>query len=134
MKAEEIKAYCLSKKHVVEGYPFGEVPVCYRIGGKIFAQLFPDECSYKNSSVEHMRKGAFQITLRCEPEYGQFMRQLFPEVIVRGYHCPPVQQPYFNTVKLSEFKDDQVLLDMIDHSYEACMKRLPKKTQKELSE
>lgn len=36
--------------------------------------------------------------------------------------------------ELNEFKDDKVLLDMIDHSFHACINRLPKKKQRELTE
>lgn len=121
MKVEVIKQYCLGKKHVYEDYPFGEVPICYRLEGRIFAQVFPFQDDYK-------------ITLRCEPEFGQFYRQAFPEIVVRGYHCPKVQQPYFNTIHLDRFQDDNLLLDMIDHSYEEVLKRLPQKIQNKLKE
>ena len=43
MTAEDIKAYCLSKHKACEAYPFGKVPVCYKLNDKIFAQLYPDE-------------------------------------------------------------------------------------------
>ena len=114
LKLEDIKNYCLSKESAYEDYPFGDIPICYRMAGGIFAQLYPLSEDYK-------------ITLRCEPEYGQFFRQAFPGIVVRGYHCPKVQQPYFNTIHLNDFKDDNLLLDMIDHSYNEVFKRLPKK-------
>ena len=47
MTAEDIKAYCLSKHKACEVYPFGKVPVCYKLNDKIFAQLYPDEGNYK---------------------------------------------------------------------------------------
>ena len=47
MTAEDIKAYCLSKHKACETYPFGKVPVCYKLNDKIFAQLYPDEENYK---------------------------------------------------------------------------------------
>ena len=31
MTAEDIKAYCLSKHKACEVYPFGKVPVCYKL-------------------------------------------------------------------------------------------------------
>lgn len=114
MKIEEIKAYCEKKENAYEAHPFGDIPICYRIeGGGIFAQIYP-------------LKGDCKITLRCEPEYGQFFRTAFSEIVVRGYHCPKLQQPYFNTVYLEEFEDDGLLLDMIDHSYNEVVKRMPK--------
>lgn len=115
MRLAEIKKYCLEKQDAYEDYPFGEIPICYRIkDGGIFAQIYPDSEDYK-------------ITLRCEPEYGQFFRMAFPGVVVRGYHCPKVQQPYFNTIYLEDFRESSVLKEMIDHSYEEVLKRRKKK-------
>ena len=53
------------------------------------------------------------------------------EVVVRGYHCPPVQQPYWNTVYLDGFPEE-VLLDMIDLAYETVLRIFSKKVQREI--
>ncbi|MEE0110260.1 MAG: MmcQ/YjbR family DNA-binding protein [Oscillospiraceae bacterium] len=47
MTPEEIKAYCLSKPKAYEDLPFGEVPICYKVNKKIFAQLYPDKITLK---------------------------------------------------------------------------------------
>ena len=41
MLCNEIEKYCLSKPGAVETYPFGDWPICYKVGGKIFAPPFP---------------------------------------------------------------------------------------------
>lgn len=64
---------------------------------------------------------------------GEFYRMVYPEKVVRGCHCPPVQQPYWNTIYLNDFPDDE-LLNMIDHAYEAVFKSFSKKIQKQLLE
>ena len=114
MDHEEIKSYCLSKPHAAETYPFGDVPICYKVGGRLFAQLYPDK-----------------ITLKCTAFSGQMFRQAYPEIVVRGYHCPPVQQPYWNTVDLTRFPEAELPM-MIDHAYETVIASFPKKKQKEL--
>ena len=76
------------------------MPICYKLNGKIFAQIYPYEYDYK-------------ITLKCTVDAGQFFRMVYPQKVVRGYHCPPVQQPYWNTIYLDDFPDDE-LLNMID--------------------
>lgn len=43
MLVEKIKEYCLSKHRAYEEYPFGDVPICYKLNGKIFAQIYPDD-------------------------------------------------------------------------------------------
>lgn len=114
MEHERIRSYCLSLPHAVETYPFGDTPVCYKVGGKIFAQLYPDK-----------------ITLKCTAFSGQMFRQAYPGIVVRGYHCPPVQQPYWNTIHLKRFPEAELPM-MINHAYETVISGLSKKAQKEL--
>ena len=116
MTSEEIKAYCLGKPKAYEDLPFGEVPVCYKVNGKIFAQLYSDK-----------------ITLKCTAFSGQMFRQAYPGVVVRGYHCPPVQQPYWNTIYLDHFPSEELPM-MIDHAYETVVASFPKKVQREIME
>ena len=47
MELEEIKNYCKGKPYATEEFPFGDVPICYKLNGKIFAQLYPYEHDYK---------------------------------------------------------------------------------------
>lgn len=84
MTAEDIKAYCLSKHKACETYPFGKVPVCYKLNDKIFAQLYPDEENYK-------------ITLKCTADAAQFYRMVYPDKIDRG--------------RVSLFKGSETLLE-----------------------
>ncbi|MBE5922161.1 MAG: MmcQ/YjbR family DNA-binding protein [Lachnospiraceae bacterium] len=118
MKVEEIKQYCLNKYKAYEECPFGDVPICYKLNNKIFAQLYP----YPHD---------FKITLKCTADAGQFYRMVYPGKVVRGYHCPPVQQPYWNTVYLDDFPDEE-LLNMIDHAYETVLRSFSKKMQQQI--
>lgn len=34
----------------------------------------------------------------------------YPEQVVRGYHCPSVQQPYWNTIYLKNLPESLLLL------------------------
>ena len=87
--------------------------------GRIFAQVF-------------VLKGKDTVTLNCERMTGEFYRQLYPGVVVRGYHCPPVQQPYFNTFPLDGKVPDDMIAEMIEHSYQTVVGKLPKYIQKTL--
>ena len=71
--------------------------------------------------------------MKCTVEAGQFFRDVYPGKVVRGYHCPPVQQPYWNTVYLEDFPDEE-LLNMIDMAYETVLKSFSKKVQKSILE
>ncbi|WP_457944279.1 MmcQ/YjbR family DNA-binding protein [Caproiciproducens sp. LBM24188] len=119
MTADEMISYCLTKREAYVDYPFGEVPICVRVRGKIFAQLYPDPHDFK-------------VTLKCDPMFADFYRQQYPGTVVRGYFCPPVQQPYWNTVILNGVVPDEELRTMIDYAYDAAISRLPKRVQREL--
>lgn len=117
---EKIHNYCMKKPCTYESRPFGNYPICYRISGKIFGQLTSQEDWYK-------------VTLKTNPEAADFYRNAYPGVVVRGYHCPPVQQPYWNTVSLSEVSEELVY-QMIDEAYDEVVKHLTKKEQKRITE
>lgn len=34
MRLEDIKVYCLNKWRAYEDYPFGDMPICYKLNGK----------------------------------------------------------------------------------------------------
>ena len=115
MELYEIKEYCRNKAGAFETFPFGDWPICYKAGGKIFAQVYSDK-----------------ITLKCTRFAGELFRAQYPGVVVRGYHCPPVQQPYWNTIDLTQFPEDEVP-HMIDLAYETVVLSLPKHIQREIS-
>lgn len=120
MLLNEIKKYCLNKHRAYEDYPFGDIPICYKLNGKIFAQIYPKEDDFK-------------ITLKCTVNVGEFYRMIYPGKVVIGYHCPPVQQPYWITVYLNDFPNEELLI-MIDHAYDTVFKSFGKKVQKQLSD
>ena len=114
MTHEEIKSHCLTRPGAVETYPFGEWPICYKVAGKIFAQVYEDK-----------------ITLKCTRFAGELFRAQYPGVVVRGYHCPPVQQPYWNTIDLTRFPTEE-LPYQIDLAYDTVVRGLPKKVQTQI--
>ncbi|MBB2182949.1 GNAT family N-acetyltransferase [Lachnospiraceae bacterium MD1] len=116
---QSIEEYCINKAGAYEARPFGTYPICYKVMGKIFAQFNTEDSFYK-------------ITLKCEPEMAELYRQLYPEIVVRGYHCPPVQQPYWNTIDLYAFHDMNMLYQMIDEAYDAVIGKLSRKMKMQL--
>ncbi len=128
MEPRLILAYCLKKPGAYPDYPFGPGVTVIKVGrtenrsGRIFAQIFT-------------RNDKNFITLNCDMMTGQFYRSLFPGIVVRGYHCPPVQQPYFNTLPLLDGTvPDEILIEMTDHSYTTVVGKLPGYVRKRLRE
>ena len=120
MNLDSIDIYYKIKHKIYIDFPFGDIPVCYKLNGKIVAQLYPNSNDFK-------------ITLKCDPDIGLEYRQKYKDIVVRGYHCPPVQQPYFNTVYIDKI-DDETLKEMIDHSYEQVFKSFSKRIQHQILE
>jgi len=126
MTHKEILDYCLTKPGAYIDYPFGEDVTVVKVKapsqdkGRIFAQLF-------------LLKDKPKATFNCDAVTGEFYRSVYPETVTRGYHCPAVQQPYFNTVNLGETVPDDEMIIMIEHSYSTVVAKMPKYMQLELN-
>ena len=122
---EEIQHYCLQKPGAYIDFPFGPDVMVIKVKapsqekGRVFAQLF-------------LLRGEPKVTLNCTPESAEFYRSVYPGSVVRGWHCPPIQQPHFNTVSLDGRVPDDEILHMIDHSYQTVVSKLPKYIQQKL--
>jgi predicted DNA-binding protein (MmcQ/YjbR family) len=99
MNIETIREYCISKKGVTEGFPFGEDTLVFKKAGKIFALVNLD--------------GELSINLKCDPEYAIELREKYPAV-KPGYH---MNKTHWNTVNIDGSIPDNDILSWIDHSY-----------------
>lgn len=119
MLMQELMERALAYPAACAESPFGPDSVCIRIGehGPIFASFMP---------------ARDWVSFRCEAIQGMVWREQFPGIVRRGYHCPPVQQPYNNTVTLDNTVPDTILLDMLDHSYQRALRSLTKARRMEL--
>ncbi len=99
--------------------PFGPESVCVRLGehGRIFASFMP-------------MPG--WVSFKCEPNQGMDWRQQYPGTVRRGWHCPPVQQPYNNTLTMDGTVPDTVLCKMLHHSYDQALSSLTRTAREEL--
>ncbi len=125
MTHQEIMDYCLKKSGAYLDYPFNPVTPVIKVKapsqnkGRIFAQLF-------------YLRGKPKVTLNCTPESAELYRAVYPGSVVRGWHCPPVQQPHFNTISLDAAVPNEEILRMIDHAYKVVVAKYPNYIQREL--
>lgn len=119
MAPQDFIKYCLSKNGAYEDYPFGLDVTVIKVKGKIFAQFF----QLNNKDM---------ATFNCDRLMGELYRNQYQGIVVRGWHCPPIQQPYFNTIPLDDSLADDVIKEMIDHSYNRVVSKMPKYVQYEL--
>ncbi len=115
MNIEEFYTYCLQKKGVTEHFPFDQQTLAFKVGGKIFA--LTDVLSFNS------------INLKCNPEKAIELRERFL-AIQPGFH---MNKKHWNTVNLNEDVDDQLLKELIDHSYFLVFQSLPKKIRDEVA-
>lgn len=114
MNIEQLREYCLNKKHTTESFPFDESTLVFKVMGKMFV-LAP---------LDRWEKGEASITLKCDPDYTTELREEYESI----YAGPYVSNKHWNTISIfkGELKPD-FILNLIDHSYEMVIKGLPKK-------
>jgi predicted DNA-binding protein (MmcQ/YjbR family) len=113
MNIEEFRAYCLAKPASSEDFPFDEVTLVLRVGGKIFA-------------ITGLDSEQFTVNLKCDPDRSLELRERYAE-IQPGWH---MNKKHWNTVDFEGSLDSGILRELIDHSYELVAKSL-KKSEKE---
>ena len=116
MNTEQLRDYCLSKLGVTESLPFDEYTLVFKVMGKIFA-------------IVPLERIPTQVNLKCDPERAIELREQFPDAVFPGYH---MSQKHWNTVYAENNIPPKLFLEMVDHSYELIVQKLPKKLQEEL--
>lgn len=115
MNIEDFRIYCLSKKGVEETFPFGEETLVFKVMGKMFA-------------LTGLDSEVFTANLKCDPARAVELRERYPE-IQPGYH---MNKRHWNTVELETGLEDTLLTELIDHSYELVVQKMPKRLREEL--
>jgi predicted DNA-binding protein (MmcQ/YjbR family) len=114
MNVEEIRQICIAKRGVTEGFPFDEMTLVLKVGGKMFALLNLD----KDPSVN----------LKCDPDRAIDLRERY-DAILPGYH---MNKQHWNTVMLEGSVPQNLFIEMINHSYDLVFKSLSKNIRSEI--
>ena len=115
MDIEQFRNYCIFKPGVSEECPFGPDTLVFKVMAKVFAL-----CSLND----------FQsINLKCNPEKAIELREEYPQ-IKPGYH---MNKTHWNTVYV-EGLSEQLLKELVDHSYELVKAKLTQKEKLVLAE
>lgn len=108
MNIEEIREYCLSFKGTTEDFPFDEVTLVFKVGGKMFALTNLD--------------GPLSINLKCDPELAIELREKYSSVIP-GYH---MNKAHWNTIQIDGTIPNSTIKGWISDSYHLVLGSLPK--------
>lgn len=117
MNIEEFRDYCLAKPGTTEETPFGPDTLVFKVMGKMFALTGIDSFDF--------------INLKCDPEYAIELREKFDGSIRPGYHMNKKQ---WNSVDIDGTVPDKLCFELVDHSYQLIIEKLPKKLKEELNE
>lgn len=118
MNIEQLRNYCISKKGVIEEFPFDFDTLVFKVMGKMFA-LAP---------LSRWEQGIETMNLKCDPEWSLELRDEY-ESINAGFH---MNKKHWNTIEANKDVSDQFLFELIDHSYDLVVKGLTKKMKAEL--
>lgn len=116
MNIEEFRDYCLGKPGVTEEFPFDETTLVFKVSGKMFALTNLD--------------GDWSLALKCNPDRAIELREKYP-AIQPGYHMNKI---HWNTVMMDGSLPDTLLTELIDHSYQLVVEKLPAKLKQLLKE
>ena len=116
MNIEEFRMYCLQKKGVTEEFPFDEKTLVFKVLGKMFA-------------LTGLERQPPQVNLKCDPERSIELREEYDELIYGGYH---MSKKHWNTLEISNLSH-ALIAELIEHSYDLVITKLPKKLREELS-
>ncbi len=115
MDAEAFRDYCLAKPAATEGTPFGDDVLVFKVSGKMFALLAPDEVPPT-------------ANLKCDPDRALELRDRY-EQVRPGYH---MNKRHWNTVEIANGIPERELNAMIDHSYELVVASLPRRERQRI--
>lgn len=103
----------MTKEYVREAMPFGDNVLVFKVGtletAKIFALVSLDSDHY--------------LMLKCNPDKAIELRDKHPE-IEGAYH---MNKRHWNGISTDGSLSRELILEMIDHSYELTRRSLPKK-------
>ncbi len=111
MDIEILRDYCLAKPCVTESTPFGPDPLVMKVCNKMF-------CLFSISNF-------VSANLKCDPAEAIELRDSYTAV-KPGFH---MNKKHWNTVDFNKDVPDDMVLQMVDSSYDLIVKSLPKKVR-----
>lgn len=116
MNIEKFRECCLSIKGSSESLPFlGHNVLVFKVMGKMFAYipLAPKD-------------GVFRADLKCDPERSIELREKY-----HGINPTDFKTPLWNLVTLESDVPDELIEELIQHSVDEVIKKLPKYKREE---
>jgi predicted DNA-binding protein (MmcQ/YjbR family) len=114
--AAALREWCHARPGVSEEMPFGPVTTVFKVCGKVFA-------------LSALDRSPLELSLKCEPELAEQLRRDHPGAVRPGYH---LNKRHWNTVLCDGALPDQMVIDMLEDSYDLVVEKLPRATRERL--
>jgi predicted DNA-binding protein (MmcQ/YjbR family) len=116
MNIEELREYCMDKKHVTESFPFDNETLVFKVMNKMFA-------------LTGINSNPVSVNLKCDPEKAIALREEY-SCVLPGYH---MNKQHWNTVIVDGSVSDKLVMEWIDDSYNLIVASLPKRVREQMS-
>jgi predicted DNA-binding protein (MmcQ/YjbR family) len=116
MNIEELREYCMAKKHVTESFPFDNETLVFKVMNKMFA-------------LTGINSSPVSVNLKCDPEKAIALREEY-SCVLPGYH---MNKQHWNTVVVDGSVSDKLVMEWIDDSYNLIVASLPKRVREQMS-
>lgn len=116
MNIEDFREYCLSVKGATESFPFGKYTLVFKVMNKMFA-----------FAPLNPREGRFWADMKCAPDKSAELMEQYDGIRFGWYS----DNKYWITVYLESDVPDKLIKELINHSAEEVIRKLPRKKQQE---
>ncbi|MFC3199112.1 MmcQ/YjbR family DNA-binding protein [Parapedobacter deserti] len=116
MHIEQLRDYCLSKPGTTESCPFGPDTLVFKVADKLFL-------------LTGLDSQPLSFSVKCDPAYALELRERHPHTVKGAYH---MNKRHWNEVVCNGELTDEMLLHLVDHSYELVVAGLPRKVREQL--
>lgn len=116
MNSNKLENILLCKNGSVKEFPFGDDVAVFKIMNKIFALY-----GYNDNKIN--------LNLKCLPEDALGYRDIY-KCVIPGYH---MNKKHWNTIIIDGTMSDEILINMIDESYDLIIAKLTKKEKIQLN-
>ncbi len=115
MNIEDLREFCLSVKGADESFPFFDDRILvFKVMGKMFAYV----------NIEP-KDALFRVSMKCDPDKSEELRDQY-EGVVNGQHTKALE---WNSICLESDVPDDLIKELILHSVDEVIRKLPKKLQ-----
>ena len=129
MHIEQLRQYCISKKGTTEEFPFDNDTLVFKVMGKVFILVPLDRWEQRHDVA----------VLKLDPEWALQLRESY-EGIIGGFQqgrkpdAKYTRTKHWNTVINNQDVPDDLVKELIDHSYDLVVSGFTRKLKSEFDE